>query len=104
MRPHNENPCCSPCRPRQLFLRWECIEKRNFWRKAPGDEEMKRLLVALALLSLLGSAPARAGDTGKIIGALLGAGAGIALGDELDDVDTVVAAPVLAVAGGLLGH
>ena len=65
---------------------------------------MKWLIPALAALAICLPRPAPAGDTATVLGALIGAGAGVALGNEMGDVNPVVAAPVLAVAGGLLGR
>ena len=64
---------------------------------------MKTACIALVLVFVVAT-PAPAGDTGAILGALLGAGAGLLVGKEVDEIHPAVAVPVLALAGGWVGR
>jgi hypothetical protein len=62
-------------------------------------------LAALGLvLGILGVCGAGAAPDGAFLGALAGAGAGLALGNNVDGIDKEWAVPVLAIGGGLLGN
>jgi uncharacterized protein YcfJ len=63
---------------------------------------MKKLL-AIVLIAAMGGTPVLAGS-GAVLGALLGAGAGVAIGEHSKHFRTEIAVPVLAVAGGLIGN
>ncbi len=66
---------------------------------------MKRLIfLGVAVAMLLMTAIGRADDEDVFWGALLGAGAGLILGESVDGIHSSVAVPVGAIAGGLIGH
>ena len=64
---------------------------------------MKTAFVLL-LICVLMAATAQAAPKRAIAGALLGAAAGLVLGNNVDWVDQEIAAPVLGVAGAWIGH
>ncbi len=65
---------------------------------------MKTACIAAVVLSLAAGMAEAGSDKHTIWGAVLGAGAGLALGESVDDIDTSIAIPALAIAGGLIGH
>ncbi len=67
---------------------------------------MKRIILLLAaVMAVSGSMmPAHADDEDVFWGALLGAGAGLILGETVDGIHGSVAVPIGAIAGGLIGH
>lgn len=64
---------------------------------------MKRTITILGVLLCL-QPLSHGGGSGTVLGALIGAAAGWALGEESGDIETAVSVPILAVAGGLAGH
>ena len=65
---------------------------------------MKRLTCLGVLALAMAASPAVAGDTRALVGAALGAGAGLIIGNNVHGVNPWVAVPALAAAGGLVGH
>ncbi len=66
---------------------------------------MKRIILLLtAAVLLIGQVAAHADDEDVFWGALLGAGAGLILGETVDGIHGSVAVPIGAIAGGLIGH
>ena len=65
---------------------------------------MKRQTCLWMLALTMAAGPAGAGDTRAWVGAALGTGAGLIIGNNVHGVNPWVAVPVCAVAGGLVGH
>jgi len=66
---------------------------------------MKKIILLLMTVTLLiGGMAAHADDEDVFWGALLGAGAGLILGETIDGIHGSVAVPIGAIAGGLIGH
>jgi hypothetical protein len=63
-----------------------------------------RALLISALTIGLASTPAIGEPDYGLIGAAAGAAAGLIIGNNVDGVNKAVAVPVLAVAGGIVGH
>lgn len=63
-----------------------------------------RALLISALTIGLASTPAIGEPDYGLIGAAAGAAAGLVLGNNVNGVNKAVAAPLLAVAGGIVGH
>jgi hypothetical protein len=63
-----------------------------------------RTAITSILFCLVLAAPTRAGDTGAVVGSLLGAAAGLVLSDQVGEIHPVVSVPVLALAGGSIGR
>jgi hypothetical protein len=65
---------------------------------------MKKIILCVMLTVMLtGPGAVRADDKDVFWGALLGAGAGLLIGETVDGVHSSVAVPIGAIAGGLIG-
>ena len=63
-----------------------------------------RVIVVVSAVLVLGAqAPARGGER-TFWGALIGAGAGLALGEAVPGIDNAISVPALAIVGGVVGH
>jgi hypothetical protein len=66
---------------------------------------MKRIILwSIVAVLVAGPLAARASDENLFWGALLGAGAGLIMADSVDGVQSSVAVPIGALAGGMIGH
>jgi hypothetical protein len=65
---------------------------------------MKRIILTAILLSLGTSHPAKADPNYTVVGAILGATAGMVIGNNVNGISMEVAVPVCAITGGVIGH
>lgn len=65
---------------------------------------MKKTLAAIMAVTVVCTACASAEPNGTFLGALLGAGGGLVLANNVDGVHREWAVPAMALAGGWLGH
>lgn len=65
---------------------------------------MKRIIIAALLVSLLVNRPAKADPNYSIMGAILGATAGLVIANNIDGFSREIAVPICAITGGIVGH
>lgn len=65
---------------------------------------MKRFIMTLVLISMTICRSANADPDYAVVGAILGATAGLVIGNNVDGFSREIAIPVCAITGGILGH